>query len=348
MSVMLTPQTTSPLKVGSNIQLKDILKTLPRECFQKNRYKAWASVTFSVVMVSLSYGAIALAPWFLLPFAWFFAGTALTGFFVLAHDCGHRSFAQRRWVNDLVGHLLMLPLLYPFHSWRLLHNQHHTHTNKLELDNAWEPYEPEFYASLPKLVQRGYQVFRGPLWWLASVIHWAGLHFDLSQFQPKDRQKVKLSIAAVAIFAAIAFPLLIATTGIWGLVKFWLLPWLAYHFWLSTFTLVHHTAPDIPFHKANEWNAVQAQLSGTVHCDYPRWIESLCHDINVHIPHHISTAIPSYNLRIAYASLQQNWSPYLYECRFSWPLLQKITRQCNLHNPADNCYQTFREFHTGR
>jgi len=51
--------------------------------------------------------------------AWIFTGTALTGF--IAHDCGHRSFAKQRWVNDLVGHLFMLPLIYPFHSWRILH-----------------------------------------------------------------------------------------------------------------------------------------------------------------------------------------------------------------------------------
>jgi len=65
-----------------------------------------------------------------------FTGTALTGFFC-AHDCGHRSFAKQRWVNDLVGHLFMLPLIYPFHSWRILHN---THTNKLDVDNAWQPF----------------------------------------------------------------------------------------------------------------------------------------------------------------------------------------------------------------
>jgi len=41
-------------------------------------------------------------------------------------DCGHRSFAKQRWVNDLVGHLFML-LIYPFHSWRILHNHHHAH-----------------------------------------------------------------------------------------------------------------------------------------------------------------------------------------------------------------------------
>jgi len=33
-----------------------------------------------------------------------------------------------------------------------------------------------------------------------------GLHFDLSQFPVKDREKVKLSVSVVLIFAAIAFP----------------------------------------------------------------------------------------------------------------------------------------------
>lgn len=40
---------------------------------------------------------------------------------------------------------------------------------------------------------------------------------------------------------------------------------------MSTFTMVHHTAPHIPFKPSEEWNAAQAQLNGTVHCDYPSW-----------------------------------------------------------------------------
>jgi hypothetical protein len=35
--------------------------------------------------------------------------------------------------------------------------------------------------------------------------------------------------------------------------------------------MVHHTAPHIPFKSSDEWNAAQAQLNGTVHCDYPSW-----------------------------------------------------------------------------
>jgi acyl-lipid omega-6 desaturase (Delta-12 desaturase) len=329
----------------AKIRLKDILKTLPQECFQKHPVKAWSAVLINVAMVALGYGAIALSPWFLLPIAWIFTGTALTGFFVLAHDCGHRSFAKRRWVNDLVGHVLMMPLIYPFHSWRILHNFHHKHTNELDVDNAWQPFQPEFYDTVARPARFGYELLRGRFWWVASIVHWIGLHFDLSQFAAKDRSKVKLSIAVVVGFAAIAFPLLIATTGIWGFLKFWLLPWMVYHFWMSTFTLVHHTDPDIAFVETSEWDAVQAQLAGTVHCDYPRWVEFLCHDISVHVPHHISTAIPSYNLRMAHHSLKQNWGEYMQERQFSWSLMKEITDRCHLHHP-EMCYQSFNDHHS--
>ncbi|MCL6434494.1 MAG: fatty acid desaturase [Leptolyngbyaceae cyanobacterium HOT.MB2.61] len=342
-STVVPDHLLAPL-LAPKICLKDILKTLPKECFQKDLRKAWTAAFMSLLMAGLGYLSLAIAPWFLLPVAWIFTGTALTGFFVVGHDCGHRSFAKRRWVNDLVGHLFMAPLIYPFHSWRILHNHHHKHTNKMEVDNAWQPLRPELYADLNWLGQRGYQALRGRLWWLASIVHWAALHFNPENFEEKDRQKVKLSVLVVFGFGAIAFPLLLATTGLCGFVKFWLLPWLVFHFWMSTFTLVHHTAPDIDFQEPDQWNAARAQLSGTVHCEYPRWVEFLCHHINVHVPHHISTAIPSYNLRLAHQSLKENWGHYLYECQFSWSLMQQITDQCHLYHPVQ-CYQSFEEFH---
>ncbi|UBF25840.1 fatty acid desaturase [Kovacikia minuta CCNUW1] len=340
----LVPASLASDQPTTKLRLKDILKTLPKECFQKNKRKAWATALITLLMVGLGYLSLAVAPWFLLPIAWIFTGTALTGCFVVAHDCGHRSFAKRRWVNDWVGHLFMLPLIYPFHSWRIHHNYHHTHTNKMDEDNAWQPLRPEIYGDLGKLAQKAYQATRGWFWWAASIVHWAALHFDPTNFQPKDRPKIKLSVGVVLGFAAIAFPILLATTGPWGFVKFWLLPWLVFHFWMSTFTLVHHTAPEVDFQEPDEWDAVKAQLSGTIHCEYPAWIEFLCHHINVHVPHHLSTAIPSYNLRMAHRSLQQNWGSYLHETRFSWSLMQRITDECHLYH-AQNGYQSFREFH---
>jgi len=338
-----TSNHSTSTQLNSGLRLKHILKTLPNECFQKNRWKAWTTAFVNVLMVGLGYVSITLSPWFLLPIAWIFTGTALTGFFVIGHDCGHRSFAKRRWVNDLVGHVFMLPLIYPFHGWRLLHDKHHKYTNKMDVDNAWQPLRPELYASLSKPIQFAYQLMRGRLWWLASIVHWAGLHFDPSKVQPKYRNQFRFSASLVLVFAAIAFPLMIATIGVGGFVKFWLMPWLVYHFWMSTFTLVHHTAPDIDFQEPEQWNEAKAQLSGTVHCEYPAWVEFLCHHINVHVPHHLSTAIPSYNLRMAHRSLQQNWGSYLYESRFSWSLMQQITDQCHLYHPQE-CYQSFKNY----
>jgi len=101
---------------------------------------------------------------------------------------------------------------------------------------------------------------------------------------------------------------------------------------MSTFTMVHHTAPHIPFKSSDEWNAAQAQLNGTVHCNYPQWIEILCHDINVHVPHHISPRIPSYNLRAAYDSIKQNWGKYVNEANWNWRLMKTILTRCHVYD----------------
>jgi omega-6 fatty acid desaturase (delta-12 desaturase) len=64
----------------------------------------------------------------------------------------------------------------------------------------------------------------------------------------------------------------------------------------------------------------------------------------VHVPHHLSTAIPWYNLRLAHSSLKENWQPHLYETKFSWALMKRIADNCHLYNPAGG-YQTLEEFH---
>ena len=149
-----------------------------------NDRKAWAAVALTVASVTASIYLISVSPWYLLPAAWAFAGTAWTGvstlltphyacnsllkslllahllampcmhaashdsswgpswgtlltgrvcrlqLFVVGHDCGHRSFSKNKLVEDIVGTLMFMPLIYPFEPWRIKHNHHHTHTNK--------------------------------------------------------------------------------------------------------------------------------------------------------------------------------------------------------------------------
>ena len=340
----IKPKQNSQLPtISSPLTLRDIIKTLPPKVFIKDMTQAWLKVVVSVLGAAIGYWALAVSPWWLLPPLWLFTGTALTGCWVIGHDCGHRSFANRNWVNNLVGHLLFLPLMFPFHSWRILHNDHHKHTNKLGVDNTWNPLTPENYENLPVWLKWGNRRIRGYFWWTSSIGHWLMRHFNWLKFEGKEREQVKFSVILVLVTGAIFFPTLVLTTGIWGFVKFWLLPWLVFHFWLSTSALVQHIMPEIPFKPPTEWNEVEANLSGTVHCDYPRWIEFLWHDANIHVPHHISSGIPVYNLRQAHQSLRENWGEDLYECKFSWDLIQKVINQCHLYDAETN-YISFTQY----
>ncbi|KAL3586443.1 hypothetical protein D5086_013310 [Populus alba] len=318
-----------------SITLKDVMDTLPKKVFEIDDMKAWKSVLVSVTSYAFGLFMISKAPWYLLPFAWAWTGTAVTGFFVIGHDCAHKSFSRNKLVEDIVGTLAFLPLIYPYEPWRFKHDRHHAKTNMLEEDTAWHPvWKAEFDSSpiLRKAIIFGYGPFRP---WM-SIAHWLLLHFDLKKFRSNEIQRVKISLACVFGFMAIGWPLIIYKAGIMGWIKFWLMPWLGYHFWMSTFTMVHHTAPHIPFKSSDEWNAAQAQLNGTVHCDYPSWIEILCHDINVHIPHHVSSRIPHYNLRMAHKSLQENWGKYLNEAKWNWRLMKTIMTLCHVYDKEEN------------
>jgi len=180
-------------------------------------------------------------------------------------------------------------------------------------------------------------------YFVASFGHQLKEHFFLSAFSPEQRPRVAFSLACVYGFAAVFFPLMLVYGGVWAIVKYWLVPFIGMHFWMSTFTLVHHTLPHLPFLEESEWTDAQARLALTVHCEYPWLVTRLCHNINVHVPHHVSTAIPSYNLWAAHRALTARWGRYMTSIRFSVELLRDITSKCHLYDKELN-YVPFDSF----
>ncbi len=67
-----------------------------------------------------------------------------------SHEAQHSIIAREgrplRWLNELVGHISVIPLAYPFRVLRHTHFEHHNHANHPELDpdygvhaeNSWE------------------------------------------------------------------------------------------------------------------------------------------------------------------------------------------------------------------
>lgn len=66
---------------------------------------------------------------------WYFclclANTCILKFFVIGHDCAHKAFSRNKLVEDIVGTLAFLPLIYPYEPWRFKHDRHHAKTNML-------------------------------------------------------------------------------------------------------------------------------------------------------------------------------------------------------------------------
>lgn len=324
------------LQLKTRYTLTDVIRTIPLDCFRRSPRKAFAELGLTLAAVMLGYLAMHLAgtPWFL-PVFWVFTGTAMTGLFILGHDCAHQAFSSSKNVNSLIGHLTLLPLLYPYHGWRITHDRHHAYTNNADLEEAWLPLTVAEYRALRPFSRFVYSLYRGWFWWLATVWYQFAAASNPWHFAPgKERREASSSILIVALFAAVFLPLVVRHAGWYGLTVYYVIPWLVFHFWKSTFTLIHHTHPDIPYERDAVWKPVSGQLYSTVHCRYPRWVEVLCHDINVHVPHHCSTAIPSYNLRRAYAALRQRWHPFLHEVDFSWRLMSDILRRCYLRDDA--------------
>lgn len=331
-------------QVPEGIPMREVLDSIPSKAFEKDNTEAYKSLVFTLASTALSIVVIAYSPTFLLPFAWAFAGTAFTGYFVLGHDCGHRSFHTSKLVEDIVGTVLMAPLIYPFEAWRLKHSQHHAKTNMLVEDTAWHPVVLEEMDEMTPFMRRATMALLGsPLKFFASIGHWLKWHFNLDLYSEAEKPKVMTSIAACVSFMAIGWPLIIKYAGWMGWVKFWLMPWLGFHFWLSAFTLVHHTSPHIPFKSKENWDAVQAQLGGTVHCDYPKWVEKLCHDINVHVPHHLSPRIPHYRLRMAYDGIKEKYGKYVNEAEFNMKLVKVLVTEPHVYNEETN-YLPFKNF----
>lgn len=54
--------------------------------------------------------------------------------FVLLHECGHRSFFPRQWANDALGHLAGIAAIIPYSTWRDVHAHHHLWTGWKDLD----------------------------------------------------------------------------------------------------------------------------------------------------------------------------------------------------------------------
>jgi len=325
----LSSKTTKQSHIPDPDHLVDVMKVLPADAKQVDvvfafftLFRVWAFVVFSTYLVYSS-------PWYLLPFAWIFMGTCITGLFVIGHECAHQSFTNNRLVNEIVGTVCMMPLLFPYNAWELTHNHHHATANNLEKDHLWRPLRREDVNKMNAFQRTLAYYMYGPLFFESSIFHQA-YHFILPFKSPRKRLEVSRSIVFALLGGFVTYKIV---SNIGSVFVLYVVPFLVFQFWLSTFTYFHHRHPrGVGWKEDADWTKLYGSLFATVHVDYPAWVEYLTLDINWHLPHHVSPLIPWYNLRKCTYALLVAYGDKLQRDQFSWRLWTETTTGCHVYD----------------
>ncbi len=69
------------------------------------------------------------------------------------HDIIARPGEPLRWLNELLGHVSTIPLVFPYRFLKLTHMEHHKHANNPELDPDYGTHAPSALAAIIKGIQ---------------------------------------------------------------------------------------------------------------------------------------------------------------------------------------------------
>ncbi|EOQ98848.1 hypothetical protein E3P92_03562 [Wallemia ichthyophaga] len=298
------------------ITIKDLIGAIPKECFQRSAIKSSRYVLQNVLLSGLLIKGSVYIPYLtqlsggyytssvvssaLWSFFWFAQGLSFTGLWVLAHECGHYAYSNRKYINNMVGFILHSILLVPYYSWKISHAKHHAgigHMNKdqvfvpqtrsetraltLDYENADEnvvtgvdvPEEEQLRLSevledaplvvlLNLLIQ---QLVGWPLYLLMNV---SGQRYPkwTSHFNPyaaifDTRHFGQVVLSDVGI-AGVLLGLFVwgQQRGFREVVFHYLIPYLWVNCWLVSVTFLQHTDPSVPRYRDGLWNFQRGAL----------------------------------------------------------------------------------------
>ena len=338
--------------------LSGIRKVISQKLYRPDLKKAFLYMGIALSFYGFCMGFLYIIYindlWFLYPLAWFIGGTGVTSMFVLGHDCAHGSFFKSNRWNDFVGHLALLIPLYPYYAWKFSHHAHHKHTNKLEMnsgdiyyDNAWIPLTVRQYKALKRMKPTKARTYRLGRWFppFGAFMHNKLTHFYPEKFNDSQRNKIFLSYFTLGLsFIIFSCTIFYLTDSIYAILHFYILPALFFTFWMSLYTFQHHTSTDMEFYSSEKWNSYKGQVLSTYNSMSPKWLSVLHLNIDIHTPHHISTAIPCYHLREAYSALKK--SPYgedISEGKLNLSYYIDQIKNCHLWDEKNNKYIRFKD-----
>ncbi|WXF88798.1 guanitoxin biosynthesis L-arginine gamma (S) hydroxylase [Pseudomonas syringae pv. atrofaciens] len=276
---------------------KNALK-LELTCLYKKNNWRWLLGWSGDVLVIVC--AVALTQWSLYayPLSVLTIGSRQRALASLVHEAAHLTLTQSRRLSYAIGHYLTgLPIFQDYEAYRHSHvHMHHHHLGDADKDPDYRYYiESGLQATEDRFDFMFNHLLRTVLFLnIFSYLRYLVIH-RLGALLKSPRKALTL----IAVHAVL-FSLFYATTGVYGYLMFWLVPY------LTAFQVIGWLS-EVSEHFGlfgREQEALRITRNR-----FPSWWERLfigMHGDNLHLTHHLFAGIPYWNLHKAHSILLQD------------------------------------------
>lgn len=236
------------------------------------------------------------------------AGLLLIRMFIIQHDCGHGSFFNQKWANDLVGRAISVLTFTPYDLWRRTHNLHHAGSGNLDRrgSGSVDTLTVKEYQAMSPGRQRFYRFYRHPLTLLVFGPPLYVLFFQ--RFPPAKNflsmpkyhtpptsqtlpSVLGLNLAMLACYGVAGYFLGYAQVAIIYpatlVMAYWPGQWLFF---------MQHQFEDTHWEYGPKWSYAEAAVMGSSYYKLPKILQWFTGNIGFHHIHHLNASIPNYKL----------------------------------------------------
>ena len=287
---------TQPVQQPDTSDWKDIVARYQKPTLGRSVWQIVNTLVPYALLWYLMYRSLAVSYWLTVPLVILAAGFMVRTF-IIHHDCGHGSFFKSRKANDFWGFITGVLVFTPYYLWRWEHAVHHASSGDLDrrgTGDVWTMTVQE-YLEATRWKRFAYRLTRNPvvLFVIApSLVFLVRHRFAPSKASPRERHSVywtNLAILGVAaglsmIFGIKAYLILqVAVSMVATSVGVWLF-------------YVQHQFEGVYWERGEDWDYATAALQGSSFYKLPKILQWFSGSIGFHHIHHLSPAIPNYNL----------------------------------------------------